>query len=670
VEYRKKLSKYIIGNTLYLSLAFFIGAVFYAFIFDCISSFVFNSKPYFINMISILGLSLVFFGTLITLYKRFRISTNFSEFIYLVLIFFLASYLLKFLSVIDNNFSYPIMFLAVLFSSYLLMVMIYLWKRKSGVSVLTSFGLGVSISSLLYSFYDYDLMHIIIVRSALIATFIFVVFYILGFFGIIKSRRFFIFSTSLIVLILSFYPLKVKDTFNELSKYQWSNFFVDDSKTKFLSTEKTSSGKFDYLYYKDFYSEHYVLAYNSSILPFTYPLGFEQKKFLLLNILQSINFERVLVLGQAPIDFFKFLKEKLKINSSNITYKPLNMHYLNSNIKMFSFDINEYATVEKPNYENNYDLVLVFPMLDNINGAYNIYYSYIDKLKDLSNINLLIFNHENSAINIVNKLKHYFTTVSIISDSNLDLSFYILTNNRSSVTLNVDELKKRFLKFANDKEYLIYKSSLENNSLKLSHKSMKDIASYATFSFEVLLTIILSALLLFVFVIFATVKKRKKLDNIWTYFYFVFIPMLYFYVLSSMYNNNFYFFKYYPLSFSLFILGIIIGLFINLKYNLFKNYKLLFLVPILSLAVLSSYYDILVLYISLSFLSGFIIFLIDRESFVVNYLIEFLSVIIGLGLIISLLIYTFINFYLFSVLMIVLFILYIAHLFSIREYKE
>lgn len=672
MENRKRNSKYIIGNVLFLLMAFFLGAIFYAYVFDSVSSSINNSKSIFPNFVSILALSLVLFGTLITLYKRFSISTSFAEFVYLFLIFLIASYFFKFLTLMDDSFSYPIMFLATLFSSYVLMIMMSLWRRKSGLSIISLFTVGFIASSLLFGFYNSDLTHFYLLRTSIFCAFIFVLFYIFGFFGIVKNKKHFLIFSSLIVLGLSFYPFKLDESIHSLNRYRWINNFVDESKIEYLNTEKSKTGEFDYFFYRDALKYEYLTAFNSNMLPFSYPFDYEQEKFLLINCLQSNALSNVLIIGQAPFSIFEFLNFRFKIDRKNIHFKLYNEDYLKYGSKIVSLDIKEFAELREPDATLFYDLVLVFPQADTTGSIVKKYSSQIENLKNYKNSNILIFNNNGLGNFFINELGNNYSSLFLLTDEKLDFSFNILTNDAKSVGVDADSLKRKYIVLSNDENYLYFQSTLESNNLTFNEKNINNFMN-KKFSFKAFLSMVFSILFIFLFFIYHKGVKKKGFKNIWNYFYLLICPFLFFYVLNSFFYNSINFYKYHSILISLFFLGILLGVFINLKLNTslkFSNFsRIVFVFLVLLLVNLSFILNYSSLYYLASFMAGFNVITIEKDYFVGSFILEYVPVLIGLGLIIGLVLFTLVGYILFSFVVCVVSLLYFFQVLSLRENK-
>ncbi len=597
---RRLFTKYHIGNAIFWLLCATVGFVSYSFLsFSFQFLYELFDKDASYHLFSA-GAALFITGVTSLFIKKIKPNLGFRSLVWTLFTMLLLIYWGGFLANAFPSISLYIFIPVYFLISFLLMLFVISWKRFGGIAMVTSFLLGIFVSGVSSYFYGTDFNFLAISVRALAGLFLlFTIIYLLGFFGIFKTRLLYVGVMSVILMLAVIYPFDTQTSIEEFKRYKWEkNKTVVGAEYEYIGSYRTVSRNIDVFMNSSTNKEEMRFLENGSLSPYSYPL---QEKYLLsfyILMTQNRSVSKVLVAGDIPSGlinvFDNFSKiEKVDYLLVDPLYPELWSNFIHDdmfqNIRIF----NSFALLKK-----GYDLVLLFPPCIKGVGAA----SYIGKeslmgLKQLMNGTgtLAIVTADGPVDNLEGMFKH-IKSVGMLSG----LSFTEGSNEPDNITTDPAVIKYRLLAAGIRRDYTEVKAAMDGNGIFEKHSRSDQAQGNSVRKkefFQYLFVTTLLILVLFAFLYRKTVSLRKLLSYTGGTLMFAVLGAV-FGIYALAHQRMFIDLNvFFPFIFSFFLLscgvGLFLGLWMKLRFNMltmFLTGSLLFVMPIVYKGFFASIY--------------------------------------------------------------------------------
>lgn len=469
---RKLFNKYQIGNFLFKLLCAGFGALSFLYLSFTVQFFYDISPMHGTYYLFLTGSFLFIWGIIFRFFKQLNKFVSFPVFVY----FGLGLFLLLYCGSILIH-AYPsiatYLFIAIYLNlGVLLFLFLSLWRRQGGVAVFIYFAIGVLLSGIFNKIYSSHALYIVYATKIVFLLFcILIIAHYVGVFGIFKERRLSFVLSTLLTLVVIFYPLNLDTLIDELSRYRWQKTTQTlGTEYDYVDTYQTLSRRIDvFISSVNNSEEKYSFVENGTPVLYTYPLKEEHElSFYYSLVQQKAPLKSLLVMGDIPVGFINVLN-KLP-DDIHVDYVPIDNLYP----AFWSSFVND-EMLSHINIINNerdmlpeYNIMYLFP--PNIKGVGT--FSYVNKSqfkmlrKHINTGSLIIVTSRLFPVGIENTVRHnlegVFKNISFLKLTS-DINFIIASDMADNITVDPSNLKYRFLELNIKGDYSKIKSYFENN---------------------------------------------------------------------------------------------------------------------------------------------------------------------------------------------------------------
>ena len=595
---RLLLTKYYFGNAIFWLLCAIFGFVSYSFLsfsfqflyelFDKEASYhLFSSGAVFI----IMGI------TFLTL-KKIKLDLGFRSLMWTIFFTLLLMYWGCFFANAYPRISLYIFVPVYFLISFLMLLFIISWKRSGGLPMVTSFILGVFASGLFSYFYGVGFGFIAIaVRSAAILFLIFAIVYLAGWFGIFKTKLYYVGVLAGLLILGVFYPFDTETTVERFKHFKWEkNKTVVGVDYEYIGSYTTTSRNIDVFMKNSADKEEMRFVENGTLSPYAYPMQDKYKLGLYEILMQNKAPKKILSVGDIPsglasvFDNFTTL-ERVDYLPIDPLYPEFWSNFIHDEVFQNIKVVHSYSELKK-----DYDLVLLFPPhIKGVGAAPYIGKAQFQKLSKRMNPSgtfVVVAPNEYGALDDVSKgnlsalFKHTNTTTLVAG-----LVFTSGSNDASNISSDPAIIKYRLLQAGIKKDYTDIKAALDSGGFfekenRIKDAGNSDIKPSISSKHLSIFTMMMLALLA---VIYITIERSKKYVS-------YFSAVLMFAVIGSVFGiytlshqrmfvdlNTI-----FPVLLSIFLiscgLGLLLGLWMKTQFSTFfmlVTGSLLFMIPIL-----------------------------------------------------------------------------------------
>lgn len=464
--------------------------------------------------------------------------------------------------------------------------------------MVTSFLLGVFASGVFSYLYGVDFGFIAIaVRSSAILFMIFSVVYLAGWFGIFRTRLYYVGVLAGVLVLAVIYPFDTETAVEKFKRFKWEkNKTVVGIDYEYIGSYTTTSRNIDVFMKNAADKEEMRFVENGTLSPYAYPIQDKYRFGFYELLMQNKSPKRILSVGDIPSGLVSIFDNFTTLE--RVDYLPIDPLYpkfwanfihddMFQNIKI----VHSYSEIKK-----EYDLVLLFPPhIKGVGAAPYIGKAQLKKLKKVMtpfSTFVVVTPSDYGVIDDVSKnnlstLFKYTRTVTLVAG----LVYTEGSDDASNISSDPAVIKYRLLQAGIKKDYAEIKAALdsgaffekENNIETLTNSHVKhDILS----KYLSLITIIM--LTIFVLVYRKVERSRKLLSYIGAVLMFTILGAVFsIYVLSHQrmfVDLN----ALFPVMLSILLvssgLGLLLGLWMKTRfkiYYMFATGSLLFVIPAL-----------------------------------------------------------------------------------------
>jgi len=595
---RELLTKYYFGNAIFCLLCATFGFVSYSFLsfsfqflyelFDKEASYhLFSSGTVFIIM-----------GVTFLVLKKIKLHLGFRSLVWTIFLTLMLMYWGCFFANVYPAISLYIFVPVYFLISFLMLLFIISWKRSGGLPMVTSFLLGIFSSGIFSYFYGVSFSFIAIaVRTSAMLFFIFTFVYLIGWFGIFKTRLYYVGVLAAVLLLAVFYPFDTETTVDKFKHFKWEkNKNVVGADYEYIGSYTTASRNIDVFMKNVADKEEMRFVENGTLSPYAYPIQ-DKYRFGFYELLtQNSSTKRILSVGDIPsgliniFDNFTAL-EKVDYLPVDVLYPEFWANFIHDEMLHNVRIARSYSELEK-----GYDLVLLFPPhIKGVGAAPYIGKAEFQKLKKVMGPSGTFIVVIPSGTGVMDNVSKKNFSGSFKDTKRIDLvaglSYIESSDEVSNISTDPSVIKYRLLQLGIKKDYAEIKATLDNGAFFEKEKN-KELLAGGTVK-QNMLSKYLSILTAMIFVVFAIVyKKVERSQRVLSYMgaVLMFAVMGAVFGLYALSHQRMFvdLNTLFPLILSILLvscgLGLLLGLWMKTKLNMLSMLaigSLLFVIPVL-----------------------------------------------------------------------------------------
>lgn len=362
-ENRKLLTKYYFGNAVFWLLCATFGFVSYSFLsfsFQFLYE-LFNKDASYPLLSS--GVVFVIMGTTFLTLKKIKLDLGFRSLVWTIFFTLLLMYWGCFFANAYPQISLYIFVPVYFLISFLMLLFIISWKRSGGLPMVTSFLLGVFSSGIFSYLYGVDFGFIAVaVRLSAILFLLFSIIYLAGWFGIFKTRLYFVGVLACTLMLAVLYPFDTETAVERFKRFKWEkNKTVVGVDYEYIGSYTTLSRNIDAFMKNSTDKEEMRFVENGTLSPYAYPIQDKYKFGFYELLMQNKTPKRILSVGDIPsglvsvFDNFTML-ERVDYLPIDPLYPEFWSNFIHDDVFQNIRIAHSYSELKK-----NYDLVLLFP---------------------------------------------------------------------------------------------------------------------------------------------------------------------------------------------------------------------------------------------------------------------------------------------------------------------
>ena len=596
-ENRQMLTKYYFGNAIFWLLCATFGFVSYSFLsfsfqflyelFDQNASYhLFSSGTVFLIM-----------GITFLALKKIKLDLGFRSLVWTIFFTLLLMYWGCFFANAYPKVSLYIFVPVYFLISFLVLLFIISWKRSGGLPMVTSFLLGVLASGLFSYLYGVGFGFIAIaVRASAIFFLIFSVVYLAGWFGIFKTRLYYVGILACALMLAVLYPFDTETAVEKFKRFKWEkNKTVVGVDYEYIGSYTTASRNIDVFMKNAADKEEMKFVENGTLSPYAYPIQDKYKFGFYELLMQNKSSKKILSVGDIPSGLVSIFDNFNIIE--RVDYLPIDPLYPEFWANFIHDDMFQNIRIARSYSElkQNYDLVLLFPPhIKGVGAAPYIGKAQFQKLKRImspSGTFVVVTPSDYGAIDDVSKgnlsaLFKHTRTIDLVAG----LVYTESSDDVSNISSDSAIIKYRLLQAGIKKDYAEVKAALDSGGFFEKGKmdvSDNNVVKHNLLS-KYLYIFTIMALTLFTLIYKKVERSRKLLSYVGAVLMFAVLGAVFgVYVLSHQrmfVDLN----ALFPVMLSIFLvscgLGLLLGLWMKEKFNMFSMLatgSLLFILPVL-----------------------------------------------------------------------------------------
>jgi hypothetical protein len=597
-ENRKLLTKYYFGNVVFWLLCATFGFVSYSFLsfsFQFLYE-LFNKDASYPLLSS--GAVFIIMGTTFLTLKKIKLDLGFRSLVWTI---FFALPLMYWGCFFAN--AYPkislYIFVPVYFLiSFLMLLFIVSWKRSGGLPMVTSFLLGVFSSGIFSYLYGVDFGFIAVaVRTSAILFLIFSIIYLVGWFGIFKTRLYFVGVLACVLMLVVLYPFNTETAVEKFKRFKWGrNKTVVGVDYEYIGSYTTLSRNIDAFMKNTTDKEEMRFVENGTLSPYAYPIQDKYKFGFYELLMQNKTPKKILSVGDIPSGFVSVFDNFTILE--RVDYLPIDPLYPEFWANFIHDDVFQSIRIvhSYSGLKNGYDLVLLFPPhVKGVGAAPYIGKLQLQKLKKVmapSGTFVIVTPSDYAGLDDATKsnlsaLFKHTKTVKLVAG----LIYTESSDDISNISFDPAVIKYRLLQTGIKKDYAEIKAALDSGAFFEKGKSLNDfdknsVNDNVPVKYLSILTIMMLTILALVYQ--KVERSRKLLSYIGAVLMFAVLGAVFgLYALSHQrmfIDLN----ALFPMMLSILLvscgLGLLLGLWMKTRFNMLSMLaagSLLFVIPML-----------------------------------------------------------------------------------------
>ncbi|MBN1115342.1 MAG: hypothetical protein JXA66_08380 [Oligoflexia bacterium] len=446
---RRILSKYRIGNLLFVILSIGLGAVVMQMLIVFLKAAYVSGADGELRILYYSSLLCVLLGINVYLINRLVkkvVDLNVFSSVILSMLFFFYCVIIA-LNYYPGALNWFYVFF-ILFVSVLMVFALLLWRRKGGVAILLFFASGSILGAALNSrLVIDDVISVWFIRSVVVLSVLFLSGQFFGLFGIVKKRHYLPVLSSFLLLLAVLYPPDPGGLIREMKQRRYVK--IGEAPYEYVDSAETGNKRVDVLYDKNLSEGVFVFRENEVVAPYTYPLGIRHRVAFYTALLQhTVPVKRILFTGDMYAGFWDAMKGFYGIEE--MFYSPFDP---DSSRIWSGFAVPSIFNRIEPASGisgGKYDLIVLFPPCSGTLGLY----AYLDvpafgRLTgqlDKDGTLIVFYGGKNRKVVsglVGNNTKKLFKFIKRLETD--DLSVFIMSNFRDNITNSSLELKYRLV---------------------------------------------------------------------------------------------------------------------------------------------------------------------------------------------------------------------------------